>query len=212
MQLAAHRRSRTLCSGALAIAAAFTLTGCENMDYFSEPLVGDPVCERAWNGRWVPTGETALEFEEDEIRIDLTLSQPPGCHGSTVAFESCEESEDLEDDGCDTLVATIEFVRLGERVFANVRLVEIDGEPLTVHRDVDLVEIRDVSGSKAAFSRIEGSNLAALIDEGRLSGTARLGPHGYIISVSTGGSGLADVVAGNPSLFEDMPLLLEKVR
>ena len=212
MQLTAHRRSLTLCSGVLAIAAVSALTGCENMDYFSQPLVGEPVCEPAWDGTWAATHETALEFDETQPRVGLTLSQPPDCRGSTVAFELCEPSEEAgEDDECGTFVGTIEFVRLGGRVFANMRHVEADGDPVE-GRDIDLVEIREVTESNAAFSLVEGKNLAASIDAGRISGTYREGPHGYIMHVTSGGPELANLVAANPSLFEDYRLLFERVR
>jgi hypothetical protein len=71
--------------------------------------------------------------------------------------------------------------------------------------------MRDVTESTAAVARVERRNLAALIEDGRISGMYRKGPHGHIINATGGRSELTDLVAGNPSLFEDTYLLIEKL-
>jgi hypothetical protein len=148
------------------------------------------------------------ELDEDGLRVTLRLDLGRNCERPTLATEVCDGPDD-EGNECSTYNWNVGFVRIGERVFANTHLVDVDAEPLSNHA-FNVIEIRDVTQLRAEIAAVDPGRLIELIDSARLAGRHKDGPHGEIIVVTASSRELADVVASEPRLFDSSTFQLDR--
>jgi hypothetical protein len=183
-----------------ALAFALIVSGCDVGGYFAEPLTGGEYCSPYWEGYWsTEKSEDDGIFDGDQTGIRVAVGQPTSCNDATFSAEICIKFVG-QPPLCIPASGQAEFVRSNGRVYANVRVTEVRGVPVT-DRGLDLVEIRAASDSRLEAAFAQSRVLKALIEKGQLDGIALDRAPGF--RVASGGEELARVLARRPEVFTE---------
>jgi len=190
-----------------ALAATLLLGGCDVGGYFAMPLTGGEYCSPYWEGNWsTVASKDDKVFDGEATGIKVAVKQPTSCNAATFSADICIAFVGKPPQ-CQTASGQADFVRLNGRVFANVRVTHIGGEPVA-DRGLDLVEIRAASDARLEAAFAQSRELKALIEDGKLDAINLSRSPGF--RVTSSGDALARVVARRPELFTDDTYIFEK--